>query len=61
LGVTAPRVSRAIKSAVSRESQACSELHIWVMAPGVTPIRRANSTRDTPLRVSHSASFMVMA
>jgi hypothetical protein len=29
-----------------------------VMAPGVTPIRRANSTRDMPLRDNHSASFM---
>jgi peptide/nickel transport system permease protein len=28
---------------------------------GVTPIRRANSTRDMPLRDNHSASFMAQA
>ena len=58
VGVTAPRVSRAISCAVSRDIQAWSELQSWVIAPGVTPIRRANSTRDMRLRESQSASFM---
>ena len=58
LGVTAPLVSREINSAVSRDSQASSWLHSWVMVPGDTPMRRAKSTRLTALDLSHSASFM---
>jgi hypothetical protein len=57
-GVTAPFVSRKITSAVSRESQAASLLHNWVMADGDKRVRRANSTRETLLAVSQSVSFM---
>ena len=54
LGVTAPRVSATMCSAVSRETQAPSSLQICVIAPGDTPMRRAKSERLTPLRVSQS-------
>ena len=53
-GVTAPRVSATMRSAVSRDTQAPSSRQICVTAPGDTPMRRAKSARLTPLRVSQS-------
>ena len=58
LGVTAPSVARTIASAVSRDTQALSPLQSWVMAPGVTPIRRAKAPRISPFALSQSASFI---
>ena len=57
-GVTAPSVSATIRSAVSRDSQGPCSRQISVTAPGETPIRRAKSARDTPLRLSQSPSFI---
>ncbi len=47
-GVTAPPVSATMRSAVSRDSQAPSSRQISVTAPAETPMRRANSARETP-------------
>ncbi len=58
LGLTAPPVARAKRSALSRDSQAVSSLHSAVMEAGDIPTRRANSAREIFSRVSQSSSFM---
>jgi transcriptional regulator with XRE-family HTH domain len=55
--VTAPPVSSAILSAISRDGQPVP-LHKKVTQPLDTPIRAAKSRRFTPFSSSQSASFM---
>jgi hypothetical protein len=57
LGVTAPPVASAMRSAVSRDTQLGPSLQSAVMLAGERPTASAKAERFVPVRLSQFSSF----